>query len=47
MKSEYDEAGLRFDRGAVRVDRLAEAVVIVKRLFDRRAGHLRTAGTIG
>jgi probable F420-dependent oxidoreductase len=34
MKSEYDEAGLTFDRGAVRVARLAEAVVIVKRLFD-------------
>jgi probable F420-dependent oxidoreductase len=34
MKSEYDEAGLAFDRGAVRVARLAEAVVIVKRLFD-------------
>ena len=34
MKSEYDEAGLPFDRGGVRVERLAEAVVIVKRLFD-------------
>ena len=26
IRSEYDEAGLRFDRGATRVDRLAEAV---------------------
>lgn len=34
MKSEYDEAGLPFDRGGVRVERLAEAVVILKRLFD-------------
>jgi probable F420-dependent oxidoreductase len=34
MKSEYDEAGLPFDRGGVRVERLAEAVVILKRLFS-------------
>lgn len=33
MKSEYDEAGLTFERGRVRVERLTEAVVIVKRLF--------------
>src|SRR5262245_25758198 len=33
MKSEYDEAGLAFERGRVRVERLAEAVTIVKRLF--------------
>ena len=33
MKVEYDEVGLAFDRGRVRVERLAEAVVIVKRLF--------------
>jgi probable F420-dependent oxidoreductase len=33
MKAEYDEAGLRFDRGGVRVERLAEAVAIVKGLF--------------
>ena len=34
MKSEYDEAGLRFDVGATRVERLAEAVTIVKSLLD-------------
>jgi probable F420-dependent oxidoreductase len=34
MKSEYEQAGLRFDPGEVRVARLAEAVVIVKRLFE-------------
>jgi probable F420-dependent oxidoreductase len=34
MKAEYDEAGLPFDRGRVRVDRLAEAVTIVKRLLE-------------
>lgn len=34
MRSEYDQAGLRFDPGEVRVARLAEAVVIVKRLFE-------------
>ncbi len=33
MKSEYDEAGLRFDAGGVRVERLAEAVTIVKGLL--------------
>jgi probable F420-dependent oxidoreductase len=33
MKSEYEQAGLRFDRGAVRVERLAEAVTIVKGLL--------------
>ena len=33
MKSEYDETGLGFERGGVRVERLAEAVVILKRLF--------------
>jgi len=33
MKSEYDEAGIVFERGRVRVERLAEAVTIVKRLF--------------
>ena len=33
MKVEYDEVGLAFDRGRVRVERLAEAVLIVKRLF--------------
>jgi len=34
MKSEYDEAGLRFDAGGARVERLAEAVLIVKRLLN-------------
>jgi probable F420-dependent oxidoreductase len=33
MKSEYDQAGLGFDPGGLRVDRLAEAVTIVKGLF--------------
>ena len=28
MKTEYDEAGIAFDRGGVRVERLAEAVAI-------------------
>ena len=34
MKSEYDQAGLAFDPGATRVERLGEAVVIVKRLLE-------------
>jgi len=33
MKSEYDETGLRFDAGSVRVERLAEAVSIIKTLL--------------
>ena len=33
MKSEYDEAGLRFETGATRVERLAEAVAIMKGLL--------------
>jgi probable F420-dependent oxidoreductase len=33
MKAEYDQTGLTFDRGAPRVERLAEAVRIVKALF--------------
>jgi probable F420-dependent oxidoreductase len=33
MRSEYDQAGLAFDRGGVRVDRLAEAVTIIKGLL--------------
>lgn len=34
MKSEYDEAGLTFDPGPTRVERLAEAVAIIRRLLD-------------
>jgi len=34
VKSEYDEAGLAYERGAVRVERLAESITIVKRLFE-------------
>src|SRR5262245_21418755 len=33
MKSEYDQAGLPFERGGVRVARLAEAVAILKGLL--------------
>src|SRR2546422_11529220 len=32
MRIEYDQAGLRFDRGGIRVERLAEAVPIIKRV---------------
>jgi probable F420-dependent oxidoreductase len=34
IQSEYDEAGFGFDRGAVRVERLAEAVTIIKGLLS-------------
>jgi probable F420-dependent oxidoreductase len=33
IRSEYDEAGLKFDRGAIRVDRLTEAVTVIKSLL--------------
>jgi probable F420-dependent oxidoreductase len=33
IRSEYDEAGLRFDRGAIRVDRLSEALTVIKGLL--------------
>lgn len=43
MKAEYDEVGMTFDRGAVRVARLAETVTIVKALLRGErvtfAGH--------
>jgi probable F420-dependent oxidoreductase len=34
MKREYDAAGLPFDSGATRVERLAEAVTVIKRLLE-------------
>jgi len=34
MQSEYEQAGLAFDPGATRVERLGEAVVILKRLLE-------------
>src|SRR5881227_4368912 len=37
IKSEYDQAGLRFDSGRVRVERLAEAVEMIKRLLSGEA----------
>ena len=33
VQSEYDQAGLGYDRGATRVSRLGETVVLLKRLF--------------
>jgi probable F420-dependent oxidoreductase len=34
IKSEYDEAGLNFDRGSIRVGRLAESATIIKALLS-------------
>jgi probable F420-dependent oxidoreductase len=34
MQSEYDQAGLAFDAGGTRVERLAEAVTVIKGLLD-------------
>jgi probable F420-dependent oxidoreductase len=33
IRSEYEQVGLDFDRGAVRVDRLTEAVIVIKGLL--------------
>src|SRR5436189_5292357 len=37
IRSEYDEAGLPFASGRVRVERLAEAVTVIKRLLNGEA----------
>jgi probable F420-dependent oxidoreductase len=37
MKSEYDAAGIPFARSGIRVDRLGEAVAIIRALLDGRA----------
>ena len=49
MQSEYDQAGLSFDTGGTRVERLAEAVAVIKGLLSGErvtfAGrHYRVAG---
>src|ERR1700675_4460019 len=49
IRSEYDEAGLRFDAGRVRVERLAEAVTVIKDLLKGdevsfSGAHYRVAG---
>jgi probable F420-dependent oxidoreductase len=50
-KAEYDQTGLTFDRGGIRVERLAEAVVIIRRLLAGEqvtfAGrHYRVSGHV-
>jgi probable F420-dependent oxidoreductase len=42
MKSEYDQTGLGFDPGSTRVERLAEAVTIIKGLLEGE--HVTFAG---
>jgi len=49
MQSEYEQAGLGFEPGATRVERLAESVVLIKRLFESEAvtfagRHYRVTG---
>jgi probable F420-dependent oxidoreductase len=49
VRSEYDQAGLRFERGGVRVERLAESVRIIKGLLsgaevDFAGRHYRVTG---
>jgi probable F420-dependent oxidoreductase len=51
MESEYEQAGLVFDHGATRVARLAEAVILVKRLLGGEAvtfagTHYHVAGHV-
>jgi probable F420-dependent oxidoreductase len=52
MKSEYDAAGLTFDRGGVRVDRLEEAAAVIRALLqgdavDVAGGHYRVHAGAG
>jgi probable F420-dependent oxidoreductase len=42
VRAEYDQAGLRFDRGGIRVERLAESVTIIKGLLA--GGEVTFAG---
>jgi probable F420-dependent oxidoreductase len=42
VRAEYNQAGLRFDRGGVRVERLAESVTIIKGLLG--GGEVTFAG---
>jgi probable F420-dependent oxidoreductase len=42
VRAEYDQAGLRFDRGGIRVERLAESVTIIKGLLG--GGEVTFAG---
>jgi probable F420-dependent oxidoreductase len=42
VQAEYDQAGLRFDRGGIRVERLAESVTIIKGLLA--GGEVTFAG---
>jgi probable F420-dependent oxidoreductase len=49
MQSEYDQAGVSFDTGATRVERLAEAVAVIKGLLSGEqvtfsGRHYRVAG---
>jgi probable F420-dependent oxidoreductase len=49
MQSEYEQAGLDFDPGATRVERLGESVALIKRLLEGEAvtftgRHYRVAG---
>jgi probable F420-dependent oxidoreductase len=52
MTTDYEQAGLPLDRPGVRIDRLAEAVTIIKALFadgpvDHTGEHYRIAGMEG
>ena len=42
IRSEYEQVGVEFDRGAVRVERLTEAVTVIKGLL--RGGQVTFAG---
>jgi probable F420-dependent oxidoreductase len=52
MKSEYDAAGLAFDRGGIRVSRLEESVAVIRSLLDGEAvdaegAHYRVCAQAG
>ena len=43
LRSDYEQAGIEFDEPAVRVDRLAESLAVMKRLWSE--GEATSAGT--
>ena len=43
LRSDYEQAGIEFDEPAVRVDRLAESLAVMKRLWGE--GEAKSAGT--
>ena len=41
LRSDYEQAGIEFDEPAVRVDRLAESLAVMKSAVERGGGNIR------